>query len=728
MIKNQKRNRERTGTFTHPEGPNAAATAMVTHLEQVYNGNLLPSPRPSFFSFSETELPHAISHDDPDSTFGTDEIEELIKTLPRRKAPGVDHLRAEMLVPIKKQLAVILSKFFELCWCWSSTPLQWRHAQVFPIFKKGDPTQASNYRPISLTSILRKLFEMVIKSTVEKYFPRIYVAQGGFKSQHSALDQAVCLHDLIQDYFKSHHEHYPVIAFLDIATAYDSVDRTIIWKAMSDHNAPAPLLGLLKSLFDNVSISVLIGNVTSTSFAPVTGVLQGSVLSPMLYSIYINSLPALLRVHASPTTTRVNVPSNVNDTSELLPINSLLFADDVAIFGTRDEVQAMLKTAAEHAMTLGYRWKPEKCAVINHPQARLNSVNIREPLSLYGVAIPQVDSFTYLGVPFNKKGIDNHALATQRSQGTMAAMSTLNRMGAHRSGFSLLLSARLYKIFIRPKFEYGLAISSMLKKDVTLLEKLQDRCLRLMVGGHPTSSTAALKLITDIPSVSWRMDVLITKYSIRTFFLPDDCLLKLLQVPMSSRSLLQSSLFQNRLFVSLPPGVELIHPVELRKLLIVDRQKLRDQYLQTTTTVLDKACRSHLQVDPILFLPATRTDRSRLIRWRMGWLPGKPVECICTRDHTSRRHFSTGGCVSIPSSVFDKLPHPLPGVNLIDTAFNMLPTNASKFCDYWPSLLELLWYVECCVSPSGYFKEDPEPGANWRDLCRRKPTTKTVTE
>jgi hypothetical protein len=107
---------------------------------------------------------------------------------------------------------------------------------------------------------------MVIKTTVEKYSLRIDVAQGGFKSQSSALDQALCLHDLIQDYYHSHNEHYPVVAFLDIATAYDSVDCTIIWNALIDNATPIPLLGLLQRLFDNVSISVLIGNNTSTSF------------------------------------------------------------------------------------------------------------------------------------------------------------------------------------------------------------------------------------------------------------------------------------------------------------------------------------------------------------------------------------------------------------------------------------------------------------------------------
>jgi hypothetical protein len=138
-----------------------------------------------------------------------------------------------------------------------------------------------------------------------------------------------------------------------------------------------------------------------------------------------------------------------------VPINSLLFADDVAIFGSKLEVKNMLGAVANHSRTLGYRWNPLKCAVLNHPASRTSSVQV-DPLNLYNVALPQVIEFVYLGVPFVKSGISGSSSAKIRSSGAMAAMSTLNKMGAHRSGFPLLLSSRLYKTFIRPKFEYGL--------------------------------------------------------------------------------------------------------------------------------------------------------------------------------------------------------------------------------------------------------------------------------
>ena len=99
------------------------------------------------------------------------------------------------------------------------------------------------------------------------------------------------------------------------------------------------------------------------AFSPATGVLQSSVLSPHLYSLCINSLPRLLRSIATSGT--VVSPPELADS---IAINSLLFADNVAIFGSKSDVQNMLvDLASDHSVSLGYRWKPSKCAVLGAP-------------------------------------------------------------------------------------------------------------------------------------------------------------------------------------------------------------------------------------------------------------------------------------------------------------------------------------------------------------------------
>lgn len=118
----------------------------------------------------------------------------------------------------------------------------------------------------------------------------------------------------------------PVIALLDIQSAYDTTDRNIIWNTLhTDSTISPPFLALLKKMFDEIQVEVIQrGLKSTTSFSTKTGVLQGSTLSPHLYSIYINSLPSKLRNAAGVDTIRIRYKNII------YPINSLLFADDVA--------------------------------------------------------------------------------------------------------------------------------------------------------------------------------------------------------------------------------------------------------------------------------------------------------------------------------------------------------------------------------------------------------------
>ena len=297
-----KRRNASTATFAHENGPATAVEIMSNHLASVYNGALLnPASTTSVPVISDTDHPFPLPTGE---ILSTNNIKHHLQYLAKQKAPGPDHIKAEMLQPLQHLICTILSALFQLCWQWSYTPLLWRQATVFPIHKKGDASNPGNFRPISLTSVMRKLFEKVISAFVLDNSPILDIAQGSFRPQRSPLDQALCLHDLVYDYQRIHN-HLPVIAFLDIKAAYDTVDRRIIWRALENTATfPCAALALLMNMFDDVQISVLISNHVSTPFAPATGVLQGSVLSPHLYYKYINSLPALLRSAASATTTR----------------------------------------------------------------------------------------------------------------------------------------------------------------------------------------------------------------------------------------------------------------------------------------------------------------------------------------------------------------------------------------------------------------------------------------
>ena len=106
------------------------------------------------------------------------------------------------------------------------------------------------------------------------------------RESRSSLDQVQCLVEICS-IFRRNHNSFPTLAILDIKSAYDTVNRSHIWRELQSHLCP-DLQGILKNPFDHVQIEILLDNRVSYRFSPVTGVLQGSFLSPFLYSIYID--------------------------------------------------------------------------------------------------------------------------------------------------------------------------------------------------------------------------------------------------------------------------------------------------------------------------------------------------------------------------------------------------------------------------------------------------------
>ncbi|KAG1038994.1 hypothetical protein G6F43_012604 [Rhizopus delemar] len=693
---------------------------MATHLQQVFSGSNLPATRLNPPSIPTG--PHNIGLDG----CPFDEVSThlyMFKKLARRKAPGSDHIRTEMLLPIAKDLIPPLTLLFKLCWRWSSVPRAWCTAQVIPIYKKGDPLDPGNFRPISLTSVFRKLLELCIQDTLVSTAPPLDMVQGGFRRNRSTLDQVLCLHELCRQHSEDHYGEAPVLAFLDIKSAYDTVDRAIIWRALETY-VSSPMLGLLQSLFDQVSIEVLLSGYSSPAFWPRTGVLQGSILSPFLYSIYINSLPSALRSIRMPLTQRVYDSMPRREFSNLW-INCLLYADDVVIIAAPEVMPRLLRKAESHSRELGYRWNPAKCVIVNSPTA-----HGAPPLRLYGNPLPIETTFNYLGIPINIKGmISTDLLIARNAKSALAAMrGSLCPLGLRSSAFSRLTASRLYATFIRPKFEYGLCICLFTVKQLELLDKAQDQCLRLAFGGHQKASTAVFKHLTFLPHMHERVHTLRLKYLVRALNLPPDTLLSHIlsfvsNAPLSRQfrwpKLLRSNPIWNDSEFNGTSST-----IETRLTYFNKKSHLKNSILKYRSNKLQKirhsqsrpvlllACRPSLGVDPILFVPMSNHERSRIRRWRMGWLPGRPIPCRCGAPHASRRHLLF--CLSASRRLVGASPG---NNNPLDFVLNLIPRkppssstinsySVTRWSTWWPALSSLLLEIDIICHPDEEFTGD----------------------
>ncbi|KAI9287506.1 hypothetical protein BC943DRAFT_358032 [Umbelopsis sp. AD052] len=126
--------------------------------------------------------------------------------------------------------------------------------------------------------------------------------------------------------------------------------------------------------------------------------------------------------------------------------------------------------------------------------------------------------------------------------------------------------------------------------------------------------------------------------------------------------------------------------------------------------VLMNGCRPSIGTKPILTAPATRKERSRLLRWRLDWLPGQPRDCLCRQDRLTRKHVLE--CQLIPAHLWDTLPTPPPdsNQNTIDFALSALTISPTSPPPYWSDLLSILRLVDRYVHSDTVFPEEPAPG------------------
>lgn len=705
QIKAMRTKRKPSPSFTSPMGPQAAANIMADTLATVFDGSLLhrnnTHHRPAHNNttttgsaqntttnigsahYTNTTTPIDLNHHP--SPFNTDNLTYALRKLPNRKAPGPDHIRAEMLKPISQVILPIISSLFDLCWQWSFAPALWRQAQIVPIYKKNDPADPSNYRPISLTSHMRKLMEHCIIDILPDNSPPLDISQGGFRQQRSALDQVACLQHIIHHHTKTRSP--PVLVCLDIKSAYDTVDRNIIWNRLQQHCSP-PLLGLLQHLFDKVSISVLLDGYTSHSFSPLTGVLQGSVLSPALYSVYINQLPQLLRLadEALHHSFQHLPPPLIRQTT----LNSLLYADDIILIGTRDSIPTLLQVAERTSFDLGFRWSPSKCVVLSPPSSAPRIYK------LYDTPLQHLPSFRYLGVPISRFGQINipELIAHNRNAG-LAALFSLVPLGLNPHGLPPKLQIALYKQFIRPTMEYGLAITKTTKRQLTPLQQTQQQALRRMFGGHSTSETAVIQHLSALPTMFTRSTILQAKFIHRSAYLPDDALLTLLLPRLNSpRSPWSALLKSNKLHQLLTSNARL----NIKIIKTFQHQQMLIQHAKGHNI---NACSPDIKIYSGLLIPMEPKTRSLIIRWRRGWIPGKPVPCQCLRSTLTKLH--TRLCplihqITLPDHLLGDDYHP------VDTLLNILPPfNASDkakakilpfWSHFWPLLLTFLGTID----------------------------------
>jgi len=398
-----------------------------------------------------------------------EELEDQLRKIPNNRAGGPSGLKNEMLKISTDRMKLRILNLFNEVMRVQKIPQKWRIIKIHPV-----PKDKGAFRPIALTEVFRKLFEKLIMCRLNV---ELSPQQGGFRSGLTTCDQAM----LFDNYLRKSNGSLKAVT-LDIRKAYDSIDRRFLYRKLEEKRVPALLQRIIVSLMEGNRCYICFRDKRSKTRELTRGLPQGSILSPLLFNIFIDDVVIYL-----PERNRHKI---------------LLYADDILLFSYgKDSLQGLLDCVQRHAQENDYKFNPQKSYYMAAEELYLE---------IEGQEIKRMKKLKYLGYHFNGKGFDSKAtIGAARRAVTYRAV--LVRRGYEKI-FGDLCNQRLltvlYKTFVRPILDYYIGIMVSYKSLIEKFETVQKKALKYMFRIPRRTPSKVLYAVIPVEKMDVRAEVL----------------------------------------------------------------------------------------------------------------------------------------------------------------------------------------------------------------------------
>lgn len=338
-------------------------------------------------------MPEADAEDDvgrPEVTSA--EVVAALKATPRKKAPGWDGLPAELFKAFDRQFGPLLAALYTAIGTTGTLPARFSDGIIKVLYKKGDPTQPGNYRPITL---LNTDYRTLAKVLAARLGPALNTAisaeQTAFLPDRLIGSNVFALRHL--PHLLRSQGRAAVIAFLDFAKAYDTVHRDFLLAAMAEMGASEQLCKWVRTLLSETQAQALVGSRLSQPVTMAAGVRQGCPLAPLLYLFVAQALLSWLQQRGLGV--RLD-PTNEERTT------AVQFADDGQVLLEGEEaVPGFLEAMHTFAQASGQKLNCDKVELVRVGAEQTHAVPAPAGTQPVILGLRVVPAATALGIRFS---------------------------------------------------------------------------------------------------------------------------------------------------------------------------------------------------------------------------------------------------------------------------------------------------------------------------------------